>query len=416
MIDTAEGLQREVDRLGSFAAVARAHGVPVTTIKSRAARLGVASGHARAESTPAGVVAGDGDTITSTLPEHPKRESARTERDVLADHGYDVEAFELVTVTDNYWQGNDGDGPATLTQSKATIRPRQLPADHVVRIDNDWTPDPPRRRKPTALPVIVPIFSDPHFPLHEPALYEASLAFLDEHAASVREVIVNGDEGDWTPFGRHRTNRRVNITVAEAIGGVYKGLAGWRAAAPDAPIKLLPGNHSHWLQARLLEMFPAAVGIRRPGDDHDLLSLRSVCRLDELHIDYLDTPGEYHDVHYQIADGLIVMHGTRTGKHGGATKEIEVWEGASVMQGHDHSGALTVVNYRLADGGYAQRYAVSCLAMARRDLGYSPKRDVAQGFPVVTIHPSGQWHIDLALYDPQTRATTWRDWIYRSAG
>lgn len=428
---TPEQFRADLERLGTIAAVARSYGMPRKTLDNRASKWGLKSQRAisreeqpereaAARTSAVGVdqpgAAITDTTATVTLPIHPKREGLRTKQQVLEDHGLNPEEWEVASYADNYWAGNSGDGPSNLTQSKVIARAKVDLSTINLRIETTWRPPTPKIRRPNKItPMMVPLFSDPHFPLHEEDLYEASLVFCDTHEEKIKEIIIPGDEGDWTPFGRHGTNRRINVSVSDAILGVYTGLSGWRKAAPNAPIKLIPGNHTHWLQKRLMELFPNAADIVAPGDDYDYLSLRGVCKLDELHIDYLDTKGEYHDIHYEVANGLIVMHGTRTGKHGGATKEIEVWEGTSVMQGHDHSGALTVINYRLPNGGYVQRYAVSMMAMARRDMGYSPKRDVAQGFPVVSIWPDGQWHIDLAFFNPQTRTTTWRDWRYKPA-
>jgi hypothetical protein len=244
-------------------------------------------------------------------------------------------------------------------------------------------------------------------------LYEASLAWADEFQDRIREILIPGDEGDWTPFSRWGKNRRINVSVSDAQKGVYEGLSGYRAAAPDVEIKILPGNHTHWLVKRMSEVYPDALELQRPGEDFKLLSLRSIVNLDSLHIEMLDTDGEYHDVIYEIAPGLLSMHGVATGESGGATKEIKNWEGASVMQGHDHKGQLTVVNKRLPNGGYTQRYAVSMMAMCRKDLGYSHKHDIAQGFPVTTVWPDGTFHVDLAFFNPETRETTWRDWRYK---
>jgi hypothetical protein len=106
------------------------------------------------------------------------------------------------------------------------------------------------------------------------------------------------------------------------------------------------------------------------------------------------------------------MHGRRTGKHGGAALEIEGWEGTSIGQGHDHKLAVTAITRRLPDNTEVQRWAISAGTMARRNLGYDPRRNVNQGFIVIVVWPDGHWHPEVAAYDPQTMTTTWRDWRY----
>lgn len=337
----------------------------------------------------------------------------RDDRQVLIDHNLDPERFRIKVYTDNHWDGPSQKGPITYYQSKCVAELRPMAQDFPVTFEPAWHPPKPRRRRVSVGPLLVPQFSDPHFPLHEPDLYEASLAWTDEFQHRIREILIPGDEGDWTPFSRWGKNRRINVSVSDAQKGVYEGLSGYRSAAPDTPIKILPGNHTHWLVKRMSEIYPDALELQRPGEDFKLLSLRSLVNLDSLHIEMIDTDGEYHDVLYEIAPGLLSMHGVATGENGGATKEIKNWEGTSVMQGHDHKGQLTVVNKRLPNGKYSQHYAVSMMAMCRKDLGYSHKHDVAQGFPVTAVWPDGTFHIDLAFFNPATRETTWRDWKYK---
>lgn len=381
-------------------------------LKSSEGKGNVTPGGAKAEK-PGSTVRGNEATIVLPVSTTAPDTSLRDPDKVLRDHRLDPERWQVTVYTDNEWDGPSQEGPIRYYQSKVHAKPRPVASDFPVTFDPTWHPPRPRIRPISPGPLLVPQFFDPHFPLHEPDLYEASLAWTDEHRDRLREILIPGDEGDWTPFSRWGKNRRINVGVAEAQRGVYEGLSGWRGAAPDTEIKILPGNHTHWLVKRMGEVYPDALELQRPGEDFKLLSLRSLVNLDSLHIEYIDTDGEYHDVVYEIAPGLISMHGTFTGEHGGATKEIKVWEGASVFQGHDHSGQLTVINKRLPNGGYTQHYACSGMAMCRKDLGYSHKHNVAQGFPVTAVWPDGTFHIDLAFFNPQTRTTTWRDWSYR---
>lgn len=353
---------------------------------------------------------------TAILVSHasPTGTADATPEDLLRDAGLDPAEWDF-TVTINRWdvltgKNEDGQpGVATMAQIKvvARRRPERLLA---IELPKGWKP-----RKPTGVVgiggvTLVPLFADPHFPLHEPDVVDASLAWLREFSPA--RIVCLGDEGDWSPFKRHRANRRTDTTVEQAVLGTFGGLAAWRHAAPDALMDLIPGNHTAWLEQRVLEMFPTLMAAVPPGESEPLVSMRRLLKLDELEIRWHGTTGEYHDATLELAPGLVLMHGTRTGKGGGAVKEQERWEQTSVVQGHDHALALTAINKRLPGGGWTQRYAVSAGAMSKRDLGYSPSHDVGQGWPVVAIWPDGRWHVDFALYDPITRSTTWRDWRY----
>lgn len=334
----------------------------------------------------------------------------KTPEEVLADHGLKPGEWNY-TVDARSWDAAIGDGVVTTMHYFKIIAHRKPESRYAFEVPKGWTPPKARKTRPKRGGVqTIALFADPHFPLHEPDLIEASVAWLEEFQPD--RIVCLGDEGDWAPFKRHRPNPRTDRSVSESLMSVYEGLARWRNAAPDAEMDLIPGNHTMWLEQRILEMIPQAAELIRPGDDEPWVSMRSLLKLDELRIKYHGTRGEYHDAVIEIAPGLVLMHGTKTGKHGGATKEQEGWEGASIVQGHDHALALTAINRRTPNGGHSQRYAISGGAMARRDLGYSPKQDVGQGWTVITLHEDGRWHPDLAVYDPQLGDVTWRDWRY----
>jgi len=276
-----------------------------------------------------------------------------------------------------------------------------------------WVPPPARpSRGKSNEPKLIPIFPDPHAPLNEEIMEEASVAWLEEFQPE--RVICLGDAWDASPFSRHRKNKRVDldISVEESQMGTYALLARWRNAAPDADFDLIVGNHDHWLWYRILEKFPELAELTRPGEDHPLLGLRSVLNLDSLRINLVDSGGEYHDNILHLTDELLGLHGVYTGKGGGAVRELQNWEGVDVFQGHDHKTAINVVPKRTANG-YVQRIAWSVGTMARRDLGYNHAHDVGQSFGVIVLHPDGRWHPELVLFDPQRGDVTWRSWRYR---
>lgn len=314
----------------------------------------------------------------------------------------------------NQWDGPGQDGSVrTFSQLKLVCKRKVDLSLLNIGIKPSWVPPKPRKRKKTAGPQYTVVLPDPHAPLHEERLIEASVSLIDELKPS--RVICLGDAGDNSPFGRHRPNLRpdLDISVDEAILGSYELLARWRNAAPDADMELCPGNHDHWLQCRVLELLPNAMKVKRPGETFPLLSLRSILALDSLNITINESGGEYHDSVLNIAEDLIGLHGTLCGKTGGAVKEQTRWEGSSIVQGHDHKTSFTAITKRLPGGGESQRYAMSAGTMARRDLGYNPAHDCNQSFMVFTVWPDGRWHPDFALYDPITGETTWRDWRYK---
>lgn len=340
---------------------------------------------------------------------NPRGTNHLTPEEMLIDQGLDPEEWDFrVSVTS--YDALAGDGQITTLHRIRVDAVRRKSALITKIFDSEWRPPKPRRARKSTKPRIIAAFPDPHFPHVEPALYEASLAWLDEMQPS--EAILLGDLSDASPFGRHTKNRRTDTTVAEHITGTYEGLAGWRGAAPNTRIRALRGNHDGWAMQRVLEMFPAFADLRRPGEDMDLLSMRSVLNLDSLHIETIETSGQYHDEVFEVLPDLVAMHGVAAGVHG-AIKEFDAWEATSIIQGHAHRLEVTAITKRLPSGGESQRYAINGGTMARRDLGYNHKHDVAQGWIVFVVHPCGRWTPEIVTFDPVTNTTAHREWLYK---
>lgn len=332
--------------------------------------------------------------------------------EVLIEHGLDPEQWDVISYTSNRWEGPTKTGKQQLEQSKLTAKRKKhlLITPAVVREPGPVFKPKPVKKSGSQVTLILP---DPHAPLHEKPLVEASIALI--HHIKPNRIICLGDANDNSPFKRHKKNLRIDCEPQECIDATYELLLGWRQAAPNAEFILLPGNHDFWLKDRVLEMIPGLANLRIAGTDKILIGMELILRLDELGIKYIEAGGEYHDATFLIEPDLIGMHGTKTGQYGGAVSEFSNWEGASVIQGHDHKGAIVLMTKRLADGTEVQRVAMSAGTMARRDLGYDPKRNVNQCFFTITTHEDGQWHPEMAIFNPQTQTTLWRDWSYTAS-
>lgn len=326
--------------------------------------------------------------------------------ELLEQHGLDPDEWDY-TPTLNAWETYVDGEHVTLSQIKLVCKRRLAAALMPARADG-WRPPQPKPAQHVPQPRHIMLLGDPHCPLNEPALTDAAMSLANELQPS--EIICLGDAADNSPWKRHKPNPRIDCTPQQALDSTYQWLAQLRAAAPNARIRIIPGNHDWWLLDRIKETLPGLSTLIRPRDPSPVIGMRHLLRLDELHIELEDTLGEYHDATIQIADDLIAMHGTKTGPHGGALKEAAGWEAASIIQGHDHKAAIVAITKRRADDTDTQRYAISAGTMARRDLGYDPARNAAQAFVVITVHNDGRWHPEHAFYDPQTMTTTWRDW------
>lgn len=423
-------LRAAIARYGSVNATSKATGIPRSTLDRWAREYQISAQHkqnargAKARGVPDSVREAPGAKITelsATLigEENPLGTKAITPSELLRKHGLDPAEWD-VKPTVNAWDALAGDGRVvTLAQLKVQCTRRWEAIVAAPNREEGWKPRRalPSRQKASQGRQSVRyhvVFPDPHAPLHEEALIEASVAWCEEFQPD--SIVQIGDAGDNSPWKRHKNNPRIDCSAQEALESTYDLLARWTRAAPNSKRSILPGNHDYWLLDRVKENLPALATLRRPGEDFPVIGMRHLLRLDELGWDIEETPGEYHDVTMNIAENLVGLHGTKTGTYGGAVKEFSLWEGASVIQGHDHKTALVAITKRLPGGGESQRYAISAGTMARRNLGYNPAHNCNQSWAVITEHADGRWHADLALYDPQRGDTTWRDWRYQPTG
>lgn len=362
---------------------------------------------------------GDGESeLVVTLPNHLGTDTRRPEDVVRDTTGTNPDEW-LIDWRKNQWDVNTGRNKAGVvelaTMHQLTVRAQRRP-EYLApnQAPFGWTP--PIAAAPArdhGQPWLIPIFSDPHAPNFQPELVEASVRWLEDFQPE--RVWCLGDAANNSPFGRHGLNPRVDCDPKTALWATTELLARWTNAAPAAVRTVLFGNHDHWLAKRLLEMYPNAMKLVRWNEEKPHLSFSTLLRLDDIGWGYHETDGEYHDVNIELVPDLVGMHGTRTGKQGGAIKEIERWEGVSIVQGHDHKLGFDAVRYRSARDGNVQRYAICAGSLANADLGYDPAQNVGQGWPVLTLWPDGRWGVDFALYDPVTKSTTWRDWRYDAA-
>ena len=332
-----------------------------------------------------------------------------TPDELLLQHGMQSPEWVQTNAKANTWTSADGSTAHQLT----------VHAKRVVDLADYFTiPEPsgkkirrlPERKNVRGTPELIPLFPDPHCPLQEQVLCDAAESWLREFRP--KRWVCLGDEQDASAFSRHRKNPAFDFTANEGIEGTYRQLERWSVAAGGVDWWLLPGNHSYWLDQRVRDNLPALHGLRQGGTGVELLAVENVLNLSSLHGSIVKADGEYFEATLRLLPDLILLHGNRTGKHGGATMEIDGWEGTSIGQGHDHKLAVTAITKRLANNTEVQRWAISAGTMASRNLGYDPRRNVNQGFIVIVAWPDGGWHPEIVPFNPQTGVTSWRDWRY----
>jgi len=415
-VDSPDALRDAVERLGSFAAVAREAGIPKSTVQSRADAWGVKSPHPRAKAERRNAsVTPVGPPGTRTL--DIKCAIGVGVDDLLKKHGIDPDLFDVVNLHVQHAEAvGKGGEPLELQRVRVTLREKHTPAPAPFDLPTPkpagWTPKSlARARKGRTTPRLIVVSGDPHAPLHEPVLCEHLAAYVDEHSDRVSQLGFLGDATDNSPFGRHRPTPAFDHSVTDTWQAGYDHLLNIRSRAPHARAWFTIGNHDHWPMQRARELGKGLADATIPGHKYPILDPRTYLRLDELGIDCPGHPGaEYHASEIEVLPGLTAMHGTKTGAIGGAVRELSGWEGTAIIQGHDHKLGMFLTVRKMQGGKYAEHWSISAGTLARKDLGYDPRKNCAQGWLVIVAHPNGAWSPMFARYDHDKQITTCGDW------
>jgi hypothetical protein len=416
-VSTASGLQAELDRLGSWAAVGRAHGIPPTTLQQRGKRWGCKTPHVRSVGIGDGTATSAGESPTGpaavTIDVDPTM-VRWTDSDLIAFHNLDPELNIVTGRQAKRWNQAIGDGNvAEMNGLTLTIETR-YPANAILPARTEgWTP--PRRKppRPGKAHRVITVSTDWHAPYQDRGLEDCYLQVLADLQPD--EDWDLGDLCDFPTPSRHRTTRGHEATPQEGIDERHKHDAKRVAAAPNAIHKRMLGNHDERIDHAIRDKIGAHVArLARAGDTLPVIDLANLLRYDELGIELLRPDGDYHSVVAKICDGLNARHGTKSGPHGGAIKTMQR-RSSSQLSGHDHKQLSTIhVSYD-DDDRVELRLSASIGCGCSRALArtYAEDADIHLGFAVVTDHGGGIFNVENVRYDDARRVLYFRDKVYR---
>jgi hypothetical protein len=170
-------------------------------------------------------------------------------------------------------------------------------------------------------------------PTHDEEAIAVALGIVK--AAKPTQVVLVGDNADLPELGKYRITPAYAMTTQATIDRCTVLGAELRAAAPDAEIVWLAGNHEERLPRYLLDNARAAFGLRKGNtpESWPVLSMPYLCRMDDYDITYL--PGYPASQHW-ITEKLKVIHGDLV-RSGGSTAHAYLGrEKTSVIYGHVH--------------------------------------------------------------------------------
>lgn len=236
-------------------------------------------------------------------------------------------------------------------------------------------------------------------------------------------VIIVGDFLDLPAHSKYVQEPAFQRTTQPAIQAAYEYLAQIRAAAPEAEIRFLEGNHDLRLPKHAMLNAMASFGLKRAGrDGHPkewpVLTLPHLLHLDDLKIEYID--GYPANITW-INDRLAVIHGLKL-----KVSQVVDDERVSVIQGHTHRIAIQHKTRRVR-GGTRTSFAATIGCLCRVD-GMVPSvksgadvfgrpvhtaEDWQQGFAVVQ-YEEGEGLFNLEMVPIHDGVMVFRDTVYRA--
>lgn len=257
-------------------------------------------------------------------------------------------------------------------------------------------------------------FDDKLDPFHDDAAMNVALQVTAalEHENGVDQVVNLGDFLDLPAQGKYEQEAAFAFTTQQAIDRGHLFLGEQRAAAPNAKVIVLEGNHDRRMQKFVQANALAAFGLRRANvpDSWPVMSLPYLLRLDELDIEYIDA---YPAGMWWINDSLRAIHGDKVNSGGStAMKYTNEMPHISTVFGHIHRQEIqSKTTFDRAGKIKAMAISPGCLCRVdgavpsvKGSVGIDGRpvtyyENWQQGISVITYKPEGSFHVELVHID-----------------
>jgi len=420
---SAQELRQLLAEHGGWTAAARATGINVSTIKTRASVLGIKVDKPEVGESP---VTGPRQTIetgknTATaefVEATVNPDDVPTDAELLRRANLDPKLWEVVSRRQSVWeaQGKGGEEKVMRSLRVSYGRIKETLSDLVQPAfgGRPVTVRPPARRKKAKRDgSLVFVLSDWHCPYHDPKLLDVTEQVLLQEQPD--RLILNGDLVDWPSVSRHAPERG-EASANECIQSAGEVLGRLVAAVPDdCRIQAIPGNHDSNLSRYLLERAAAAADLCVAGSKVPVWSLQSLLRFDELGIEMVGSEDRWQHSTVRLTDELIVRHGlsVRAGSAASVLANMKASEFAT-LSGHTHRLGLAAKTVWKASGRHKVLLGAEVGGMFQMPKkatdwpGYlaHSQLDWAPGWASVEIEPDGHYSISLASF--QNGTLMWR--------
>lgn len=220
-------------------------------------------------------------------------------------------------------------------------------------------------------------------PIHDEQAITVALSIVKAENPDL--VVLLGDNLDLAEFGKYRISPAFQRTTQATIDRAALLAAEVRAAAPNARIVWLAGNHEERLPNFIMDNALAAFGLRQGNapESWPVMSVPFLCNFDKYGVEYL--PG-YPATTFWVNENLKIIHGTKVASGGSTAHKYLASEQVSVIYGHIHRREWAERTREVANG-CKTIMAASPGCLARRDGAVpSTKGGVdLDGRPVPTV-------------------------------
>jgi hypothetical protein len=229
-------------------------------------------------------------------------------------------------------------------------------------------------------------------PTHDEQALSVALSIVK--AAKPSLIVLVGDNADLPELSKYRLSPAYALTTQATIDRATTLCAQLRAAAPDARIVWLAGNHEERLPNYILDNAKAAFGIRTGNtpESWPVLSMPYLCRMDEYGVEYV--PG-WPASHHWITPRLKVIHGDKHRSNGSTASMYLGSEKTSVIFGHIHRREYAA-RTRDDHDGPREVMAASPGCLARTD-GAVPSTKGGLDLDGRPVYRSEDWQCGLAV-------------------
>jgi len=251
-------------------------------------------------------------------------------------------------------------------------------------------------------------------PFHDEAAMSVALQILnaEQHESGVHQVVNLGDYIDLPAQGKYEQEAAFAFTTQHAIDRGSLFAAEQRAAAPNAKIIILEGNHDRRMQKFVQANALSAFGLRRANTPTSwpVMSMPYLLRLEDFDVDYIDA---YPAGMWWINDKLRAIHGDKVNSGGNtAMKYTNEMPHISTVFGHIHRQEIQSKT-TFDREGKVKAMAISPGCLCRID-GHVPSvkgstdsngkpvtywENWQQGIAVIRYKDEGSFHVDLVHID-----------------